>query len=80
MAGTYTMGPIEVEVAFTPPDKLTGTVPGQGTLKLVPDKGLRFKVEDAPGLTVEFVLEGDGPATEIVAQPVGVLKRKTEDS
>jgi CubicO group peptidase (beta-lactamase class C family) len=76
--GTYAIGPIEVEVAFSEPDKLTGTVPGQGTLKLIPDNGLRFKIEDAPGLTVTFVLEGDGPATEIVAQPVGVLKRKPD--
>ena len=77
-AGTYAMGPIELVVAFTAPDKLTGTVIGQGTFKLLPDKGLRFKVDGAPGATIEFVLDADGPAQEVVVQPMGVLKRKTD--
>lgn len=76
LCGTYTMGPIEVVVAQKNEDTLTVTVPGAPPLELVPGRGLRFEVQGQPGITVEFELDETGAAVRIVAQPLGIFRRK----
>jgi hypothetical protein len=76
LCGTYSMGPIEVVVAQQNEDTLTVIVPGAAPLELVPGRGLRFEVQGQPGITAEFELDESGAAVRIVAQPLGIFRRK----
>jgi hypothetical protein len=76
LCGAYTMGPIEAVVALKNDDTLTVTLPGAPPLELVPIRGLRFEIQGQPGVTAEFELDESGTAVQIVAQPVGIFRRK----
>jgi CubicO group peptidase (beta-lactamase class C family) len=73
LAGRYTLGPATVEIAVEPGPRLVGHQSGT-RFDLVPAGGMRFKVPMAPGLTLEFVLDGEGRATAI-ATSQGTLTR-----
>ncbi len=79
LAGVYVMGPLEVTVEFSLPDKLVGRIPGSGVFRLTPYRGLKFRVEGIQNATATFKLEDSGKATEVLVQPVGVLTRKTSE-
>jgi CubicO group peptidase (beta-lactamase class C family) len=76
LCGTYAMGPIEVVVAQKNEDTLTVAVPGTPPVELVPGRGLRFEIQGQPGITAEFELDETGAAVRVVAQPLGIFRRK----
>jgi CubicO group peptidase (beta-lactamase class C family) len=76
LCGTYSMGSVEVVIAQQNQDTLTVTVPGAPPMELVQGRGLRFEVQGQPGLTAEFELDETGTAVRIVAQPLGIFRRK----
>jgi hypothetical protein len=76
LCGTYTMGPIEIVVAQQNDDTLTVTAPGAPPLELLPGRGLRFEVKGQPAITAEFELDETGTAVRLVAQPLGIFRRK----
>lgn len=71
LAGAYAMGPIEVEIAVTPGGVLTAALAGQPPAELIPTRGLRFAVKEAPSQTLEFVRAPDGSVEKIVVPNVG---------
>jgi CubicO group peptidase (beta-lactamase class C family) len=77
LCGTYTMGPIEIEVALRGDRSLTVAAPGAPPLELQPGRGLRFEVKGQPGLTAEFELDETGTVVRLVAQPLGIFLPKT---
>jgi CubicO group peptidase (beta-lactamase class C family) len=80
LCGTYTMGPIEIVVAQQNDDTLTVTAPGAPPLELLPGRGLRFEVKGQPAITAEFELDETGTAVRLVAQPLGIFRRKDTGS
>ncbi|MCA1702691.1 MAG: hypothetical protein LC808_05245, partial [Actinobacteria bacterium] len=76
LAGVYEMGPIEVAIEFSAPDRLIARTPGVGTRRLLPYDGLTFKVAGLEGMTVSFELGEKGSVREIVVQPIGVFRPK----
>ncbi len=79
LTGTYTMGPIELEVALTSGNTLTATLPGAPPFELEPGRGLRFRVAGQPAVTAEFELDASGSVVRLVAQPLGVFLLKPDD-
>jgi CubicO group peptidase (beta-lactamase class C family) len=77
LAGTYVMGPIELNVAHQE-RRLTVSAPGAGTFDLVPGRGLRFEVKGQPAITVEFELDESGEVQRLVAQPMGIFTPKKD--
>jgi CubicO group peptidase (beta-lactamase class C family) len=73
LCGTYTMGPVSVDVSLASDTVLTVTVPGSPPLELRPGPGLRFEVQGAPGVTAEFELDEAGAVTRLIAQPIGIF-------
>jgi hypothetical protein len=76
LAGTYAMGPVEIEVALQGDRVLTVAAPGTPPLELEPGHGLRFGVKGQPAITVEFELDDTGAVTRLVAQPLGIFLPK----
>ncbi len=76
LARSYFMGPVEIAIEFTPPDRLSVRIPGaeRGTFALLAHRGLRFKVEGMDPASAEFILDESGEPIELVLQPVGVLR------
>jgi hypothetical protein len=77
LCGTYTMGPIEIEVARNGDQSLTVAAPGASPFELQAGRGLRFEVQGQPGLTAEFELDEAGTVVRLVAQPLGIFRPKT---
>ncbi len=71
LAGTYVMGPIEIEIAVTPAGVLTAAVAGQPPAELVPTRGLRFAAKESSSQTLEFVRAPDGSVEKILVPNVG---------
>jgi CubicO group peptidase (beta-lactamase class C family) len=77
LCGTYTMGPIEIELAQRGDRSLTVAAPGAPPFELQAGRGLRFEVQGQPGLTAEFELDEAGAVVRLVAQPLGIFRPKT---
>jgi CubicO group peptidase (beta-lactamase class C family) len=76
LCGSYVMGPVEITVALRGERTLTVATPGSPPLDLEPVSGLRFGVKDRPAVTAEFELDPSGAVTRLVAQPLGIFRRK----
>ena len=76
LCGTYTMGPIEIEVAQKGDGLLTAATPGALPFELQAGRGLRFEVKGQPGLTAEFELDEAGTVVRLVVQPLGIFHPK----
>ena len=76
LCGTYTMGPIEIEVAQKGDGSLTVATPGAQPFELQAGRGLRFEVKGQPGLTAEFELDEAGTVVRLVVQPLGIFHPK----
>ncbi len=76
LAGTYSLGPIDIVIRLVADTKLTASTPGNPSAELIPGRGLRFSVKGQPTLTLEFVLREDGAVEKLILQPLGVLTPK----
>ena len=75
LPGTYSNGPLAVDVALDPSGRLTVKFPGGPRRALLPHRGLKFRVEGAAGALVTFVTDDSGAPTEVVVRPGGVFRR-----
>lgn len=66
----------EITVALRGERTLTVATPGSPPLDLEPISGLRFGVKDRPAVTAEFELDPGGTVARLVAQPLGIFRRK----
>lgn len=79
LAGRYEMGPLTALVRLAD-DGLVAELAGSKPTALVARDATHFEVPGQSGLQVEFVLDDDGSACELVVQPSGVFTRVPEDS
>ncbi|HEX6489022.1 MAG TPA: serine hydrolase [Candidatus Dormibacteraeota bacterium] len=73
LAGSYTLGPITLEIKVEAGPKLVAYQNGT-RVDLAPAGKRKFNVPVMPGLTLEFVVDDEGRATQI-ATPQGTLTR-----
>jgi CubicO group peptidase (beta-lactamase class C family) len=74
LTGTYEFAPYRLDVDLKG-SILKASGPALGSFELVPRLGLRFEVKGQAELRLEFVLDGEGPASELVIEQIGVLPR-----
>lgn len=52
---------------------LVASVPGQADMELIPYKGTEFTVKNAPGMSIEFIIEASGAVTEAKLKQGGAV-------
>ncbi|MGH2795754.1 MAG: DUF3471 domain-containing protein, partial [Actinomycetota bacterium] len=76
LAGTYAMGPLEIEIALTAGGVLTAATGANPAAELVPVRGLRFAAKESAAMTLEFVRTPDGAVEKVVVANAGEFTRK----
>ena len=75
--GSYELQGTVFTVQLKGDNTLVASVPGQPDMELVPYKGTEFTIKNAPGMSIEFILDASGVATEAkLKQPGGTVTAK----
>jgi CubicO group peptidase (beta-lactamase class C family) len=73
LEGSYTMGPLTLEVRQTRPGTLAAQLTGQSPWHLTAYRNRTFKVAEMQSASLTFNVGDDGAVREVLLQPVGVF-------
>lgn len=77
LAGSYALGPVRLRVERRGEAELTVVMGSGEPAVLIPRRDWMFTVSTQPGVTAEFEVNGDGPATGVTLHSIGTFDRQS---